>query len=278
MIENLWKEKIKKNNEPTYFNEMLVQIDGADFAQHIEDRDMAFIEELIDLFIKGAIIILKGVFEPTIDSEIKNLIWKFKINNPSFDATKFEIIEGCPDFWRKIDKPIGPPGGYTFIGNQFYFFRWNKYFPFDKFDDFWHLIKILSGGNPDIFKDNTPKDEIVDRALVNHYPIGTGHISPHRDPANNQKVAPALVLSRCGEDYEKGGFFVLDSNRNKRFFDNQIQAGDVVCWYPTIYHGADVPESKMPNDDVWNCIEGRWQMGLFSIDSSHKEKRSMAIT
>ena len=73
MIENLWKEKIKKNNEPTYFNEMLVQIDGADFAQHIEDRDMAFIEELIDLFIKGAVIILKGVFEPTIDSEIKNL-------------------------------------------------------------------------------------------------------------------------------------------------------------------------------------------------------------
>ncbi|MCJ8344517.1 hypothetical protein MJH12_03180, partial [bacterium] len=71
MIENLWKEKIKKNNEPTYFNEMLVQIDGADFAQHIEDRDMAFIEELIDLFIKGAVIILKGVFEPTIDSEIK---------------------------------------------------------------------------------------------------------------------------------------------------------------------------------------------------------------
>lgn len=278
MIPELWQEKIDAVGEPKYYNDILVYIDKNDFVRYINNNDMAFIADVIELLFRGSVVILKDVFEPNFLQDVKNSVWKFKNNNSSFDATQFKITEGCPDFWRKIDSPIGPPGGYTFIGNQFYFFRWNKYLPFKYFDDsIWDLIKILSAGNKDIFKSNTPKDGVVDRIVLNHYPTGAGYVTEHRDPASNQKLVPGVILSVYDQDYECGGFYVVDKYQNKKFIEPKVSPGDIVAWYPTVYHGADMPEKHDVEPSVWDNIGGRWQMAFFSVDSHHKKYRNIAV-
>lgn len=274
MIIDLWKDKLEKVGHPKYHNNVLVQIDKEYFAHYIENRDMIFIEMVIDLLLSGSVIILKKCFEPKFLEKLKQTVWEFKESNINYDSKKFEIINDCPDFWRKVDKPIGPSGGYTFIGNQFYFFRWNKCLPFEEFDSsIWNYIKILNADDKDSFKNNLPKDNVVDRVTFNHYPAGVGYISKHRDPANNQKITPGMVLS----DYNDGGFYVVDHNSRKVFIESQVQFGDLIAWYPTVYHGADVPENYQNINDVWNSIMGRWQMSFFSVDSHHKTKRNTAI-
>ena len=123
----------------------------------------------------------------------------------------------------KVQKEVS--GGYHSLEHSYYFFGWNDddLGIFNLVDKYWSAVKVLSGNKATDFRKNRPKDGVVDRISVIHYPEGSGYISVHCDPDKTQKTLLGCPLTTMGKDYPFGkqGFTVFDngisSKLNKGF-------------------------------------------------------------
>ncbi len=110
------------------------------------------------------------------------------------------------------------------------FFRWNKdpVGTFKHGNHIWGLIKLLGGFKYGEFSLNTPKDGVVDRAQIAHYPVGAGRIPKHTDPFHNQKAILGVYMSQYGEDFQDGGLYFINQNDQVILLEPEIKKGDAV--------------------------------------------------
>lgn len=114
----------------------------------------------------------------------------------------------------------------------------------------------LTGGNIKYDSQVTSK-EFISRVGFQFYPKGKGCLDEHQDyTGKNQKVVPTLIMSKRGEDFEKGGFFIENSGTDIEVY---ADVGDVLIFDPKLKHGVETidPESEYLLEHQWN-FKGRW--------------------
>ena len=240
--------------------------------EEFESKVYSSDKELIYDFYSGDAFIITGVVDPVYLNEMKQNVIKWgNDREPEYQP----MIEGARDFHQYI-KDDGASLKYNInpVRHSYFFFRWNED-PVGAFkygNHIWGLIKLLGGFKYNEFIFNTPKDGIVDRAQIAHYPSGAGKIPRHTDPYHNQKAILGIYLSKYGEDFEDGGIYFLDKKDKIVLLEPEIDKGDAVIAYPTVLHGVStIDEHKKPNwhDDP----RGRWFLGLYTNDSNENKNR-----
>ncbi len=266
IINDYWITLESSIEQPRFCNS-LVSIEYSDFLKYFTKNEE--LKKLIDKVYKGDVFVVKNAFK-------KNFINQIKINFDQFtrlqESSFHKMKEGCPDFHRVIDENVSNLYSIKALKHSAYFFPWNsdKYKLFPVINERWRYLKLLGGRKFKEFENNTPKDGIVDRIQVLKYPPGGG-LELHSDPYHNQRTFISIYMSKRGEEYKSGGFYVIDSNKNKLDMEKLIDIGDLGFGYATIMHGVDTIDGV--DNCNWNTKNGRWFIGLYSNDSDEKENR-----
>ena len=266
IIKNYWENLENKKIKPTYANK-IVTLDYSEFKKKFNNKKNLF--QLKKEIYDGNIFIIKNSFEEKFINKVKNNFLEF-IN--SQESSFHKMKENCPDFHRVIDENVSNLYSIKALKHSAYFFPWNedKYNLFEPIYEKWRFLKVLGGRVFYEFEKNTPKDGIVDRIQVLRYPPG-GSLETHSDPYHNQRTFISIYMSKRGEDYESGGFYVLNKNKQKVDIEDYITSGDVGFGYASIMHGVD-KINGLKNCE-WDTNKGRWFIGLYSNDSDEKDKR-----
>ena len=227
-------------------------------------------KKIVNSLYSGDVYLLKKAFSKKFANHLVNEAWKININQrKSFHKIK----ENCPNFHRLIDEKITKKYSANHIKHAFYFFPWNKdpINMYEKIYKKWRLFKYLGGFKHDEYENNTPKDGVIDRFQIVHYPAGAGWLETHNDPFHNQRVIISGFLSQRNKDYKTGGFYYYKKNNKIIDCDNHIETGDMLTSYATVLHGV----SQVDSDSVvnYNSPKGRWFLGLYSNDSDMVKKR-----
>lgn len=134
--------------------------------------------------------------------------------------------------------------------------------------------KTFGGWDKNVYRENTPKNGPVDRVTLYHYPPGIGFIPQHRDPTFNQKLIMGIACSNFGEDYESGGIYFIDKNKNKFEVEPHIDKGDVLVSYPSLVHGVGRINGKTKQN--WDTKKGRWVIYVYTNDSNEMSNRRVS--
>ena len=269
-FKSAWENLEGKKKLPSRLRN-LITIDAQEFEDNVLKEESKFVNEFVNFLLEGDCFIIKKVFSKEFMKRLKDETWEYFKNKPS---TFHKMRENCPNFHRIIDKETGKKYSFQVCKHSFYFFPWNKspqnlYEPINKK---WRLIKKVMGLKMDEFEKNTPKDGIVDRVQVVQYNSREAFLETHVDPYKFQRFFISGYMSKKGEDYEGGGFYILDKNNKKLNVENHIDVGDMGIGYATVAHGVDpVNVDKDPNINDKN--DGRWFLGLYSNQSDEVENR-----
>lgn len=264
-------------SEPDRFYSGVEDFEYNDFRSQIhsalDSGSFEFLFWVIDMIFQGRIFILRGCLDT---GEIARVIRSCKT-----------LIENCPDGsgCRQITSRV-PDGfmtskyagaeGYHTYDRSFYFFPWNKHNSNSCFDLIalkGEVSKMISGLPLDCCSDNSPEDGIIERVHVINYPAEAGLISEHVDPFCSVLTNTGLYLTEYGRDYSGGGFFVRQrSAERKVLIDSSVKRGDMVLFYPGMYHGVD-PVTSIDGTD------GRWFV-TYNLVQSHlvqNRKKSLPV-
>ncbi|MBS3124381.1 hypothetical protein J4437_07185 [Candidatus Woesearchaeota archaeon] len=264
-----WEFVEKQDSVPRRMNKK-VTVSFNLFKQQIIAQDPKFVKEIVQSLYNGDVYILKGAFSSKFMIELREKLHKY---GTSTDSSFHKMLEGCPDFHRIIDSDVTKNYSFESIKHSFYFFPWNN----DQYDIFketypiWRAIKMLCGLDSEEYEKNTPKDGMVDRIQIVHYPSGAGRIETHSDPYQVHRLIISCFMSKRGVDYEQGGVYFINKTNQKVDFENDLEIGDMQIYFPTILHGVNtIDEGKVLD---WSSSAGRWWFGPFSNSSNHVEKR-----
>lgn len=267
----VWKRLERPETQPRRIRRILT-VDFTEFEEQILAQKDSFVEETISSFYAGDIFVLKNVFSDKFMLDYRRDLHEYGLKvPPSFH----KMLEGCPNFHRIIDQKIAAEQKYSFdaIKHSYYFFPWNKdslgriEIVYEK----WRPLKFLGGHRFDEYEKNTPKDEIVDRLQIAHYPLGAGCLELHSDPYLFHRIIVSGIMSQRGTDFETGGVYFLDAKNKKVDLEAHLEVGDIYLSYPTIFHGVDTVDEGKPVD--WQSIRGRWWLGVFTSASDHVQNR-----
>jgi predicted 2-oxoglutarate/Fe(II)-dependent dioxygenase YbiX len=112
-------------------------------------------------------------------------------------------------------------------------------------------------GKPPTYASTTIEDGLWTAARLQHYPTGGGFMSAHVDQmvvdavssAGLEHVQLLLILTKKGEDYERGGGFTV---KDGKFIDVEqfCELGDIVVYDSRILHGVDTvdPHKRLDLD------------------------------
>lgn len=269
-IKNFWEELESNNPMPKRVKKIHV-LDFEDFKKKIYEPDEKYIKNLIKNIFEGDFYILKNAFTEEFMINLKNKTFEYFKSKPS---EFYKMLEGTPDFHRKIDIEIGKKYAIKMCKHSFYFYPWNND-PLNIFETIykrWRVIKKFMGLNEKEYETNTPKDGVVDRVQVVQYPSKIGYLEPHTDPHQNQRLIFSGYMSKLGKDFEGLGFYLIDKDNKIVETEHLINTGDVGVGYSSIYHGvAPVNANKRPN---WNDLnDGRWFLSMYSNSSDEVIKR-----
>ena len=89
-----------------------------------------------------------------------------------------------------------------------------------------------------------------------------------------QKNNIGIPLSSSNEDYSQGGLYFLSSKREKTSIEKKLEMGDVVLFYPSLFHGMDTIDPLQKSD--WDSINGRWFIGCFTVQPHSIKNRETA--
>lgn len=247
-----------------------VEIPFDEFKNKVLEQDPKFVKSVVKSFYSGDVWILKETFPPKFMIDLRKKMHEYGQNTPS---EFHKMLEGCPNFHRIIDTSVAKNYSFQSLKHSHYFFPWNED-PFNLFEETykrWNIIKIISGLRPNEYRYNTPKDGIVDRLQIVHYPSGTGKIETHSDPYLNQRLIISGIMSKRGKDYTSGGAYFVDKDNIEVDFEDKFDVGDFAIYFPTIHHGVKIIDEGKKTD--WNSIEGRWWFGPFSNSSDQVKER-----
>ena len=199
-------------------------------------------------------------------SELKHKALKFFQSEPS----SFHPMQGLPpDFHKIITEEEGKKYSFPLVKHAAYYFPWNQDPIWGPIWERWRIIKRLMGLETDAYEKNSPKDGVVDRIQIAHYPPTIGYLAPHTDPYLHQRLFLSAYMSKRGLDYHGGGFYVVDSDNERRFAEDEIEVGDIGIGYATVVHGV----KPCDGEAEWTSGNGRWFLGLYSNVSDEVKDR-----
>ena len=227
-------------------------------------------KKILNHILKGNIIIVKKSVELIKLKSICKLLEKKNVK----PAKSTKMLEGIKNiFYAAEPKKIIKEKEYKVLNKSWYFFPWNK--------DNTGLVKLvqplfdnvlkINGFDPNKIKRKTPKDGIVQRFHLMHYPLGSGYISRHVDPSHITKATAGIYITQFGKDYSNGGFYVINKNKKKINIDKFIKSSDMVLFYSSMPHGVDIVTAKKIN--YKNFLSGRWFLNLTVVASHHNKNR-----
>ncbi len=254
------------------FARNIIQMDFKELEEKVLSSDPETVKQLTESLYSGDAYILKTTFPKNFFDELKAWVYNYWMSTPS---SFHKILEGCPNFHRLIDDEIAKNYAFKSIRRSCYFFSWNDA-PLNMLEIIysrWRVFKYIGGLSLDEYVRHTPKDGVVDRFQVAQYPTGGAGLSEtHADPYLNQRLIMSGYMSKRGEDYEQGGFYVVDKNKITIDMENIIDIGDFGISYATVLHGV-APVDPHKKEVEWNKTSGRWWLGLYSIDSNEIQNR-----
>ena len=275
LIKNYWSIIEKKNVPPKYVSKVN-ELDFSILKKAIDRKDLDFIKKIIrKMYVHKEAFILKNSASKKLKKTVLSLANKYKKRKSNF----YKMYDGCPNFHRTIDKKITKKYSLFAIKHSFYFYNWNIKTKLEQdlkngVYRHWRYIKSLAGNGKKRFENNIPSDGQVDRLQIVRYPAGGGELRDHVDPRKNQRIVSGIIMSKLGEDFEKGGFYFKSSKSKKLNIEERLDEGDAVIFYGSIAHGVDKvdPKKKL----IWNSDKGRWFIGMFVNDSDHVQNRITA--
>ena len=232
----------------------IIKADYSDFREKVLSRDPSFADKIVRSFYQGDVYVLKHAFAARRMADLKNTVRDYGRKIP---GSFHKIIEGCPDFHRGIDENLAKNYKVKMVKHSYYFFPWNGD-PLGLFSltrELWGTLKFLGGFKYEEYERNTPKDGIVDRLQVIHYPSGAGMGEIHSDPYLYQRLFISVIMSRRGKDYQSGGIYLVDENNAHVDLEPELEPGDVYAGYGTLLHGIDVVDKGRAVN--WNSPQGR---------------------
>ncbi len=188
----------------------------------------------------------------------------------------YKMLEGSPDFHRMIDIETGKKYSVDSCKHSCYFYHWNGD-PLNLFETInysWRVLKQLMGLDYNQYEKNTPKDGVVDRIQVVRYPPQIGYLEPHTDPYQHQRLIFSGYPSKRGVDYQGGGFYLIGAGDRIIEIEDQIDVGDSLVCYATVYHGVAPSDRDIEPD--WTKSDGRWFLSMFSNASDARTVRYTA--
>lgn len=272
----LWKKIRSEAEAPKSISSVRI-IDGNEFSNLIISGELEDALQIAKDLYEGTAFILKNCIDP---EDASALIEKVKSWGDNSKSEYRKITgDGAENFHHeqmKVQKEVS--GGYHSLEHSYYFFGWNDddLGIFNLVDKYWSAVKVLSGNKSTDFRKNRPKDGVVDRISVIHYPEGSGYISVHSDPDKTQKTLLGCPLTTMGKDYPFGkqGFTVFDKWDNPYSLENICNPGDFICVYPTIHHM--VPQVQASPEGQNSSSSGRWYAALYSVESHDVQDRAIA--
>ena len=268
-FKDAWDTIVSPDTHPTRFRS-LHEIEYPTFREKVLTQDPAYVTSVTRSLYDGDVHIIRGALSKAFIGEIKRQTVEYCSDKQS---TFHKMLEGCSDFQRIIDAEAAKKYTFKMIKRSCYFFPWNDD-PLKLFKPLWErwgLLKFLGGRPIDEYERNTPKDGVVDRIQIVCYPSGSGMLDLHSDPYLLQPLMLAVFMSKRGEDFEAGGFYVIGP-RNKRIdIEDQMEVGDMLVVYPTVVHGVAVIDPHKPVD--WGAWQGRWFLSMASNASDEVKNR-----
>jgi hypothetical protein len=85
------------------------------------------------------------------------------------------------------------------------------------------------------------------------------HFPPVLKDAGHPFLQVMLLMSTRGQDFAKGGGFVVDRDGKKVFFENENSFGNIVAFDGSITHGVD----DVDNDKVLNLNSTSGRIAAF---------------
>tara|TARA_B110001450_G_C17655732_1_gene495158 strand:+ start:228 stop:1004 length:777 start_codon:yes stop_codon:yes gene_type:complete len=225
------------------------------------------------LVISGNIVILKSAFNK---KKLRD-IFKNILKNSSSISKNTKMIEGVKNIFYKSNST--GKGKYTTNDCSWYFFPWNDdKFGLTKFvQKFFDRVILLNKYSIDKIRNNTPIDGIIQRFHLMYYPLKRGHISSHKDPTNITKITCGIYITSYKEDYDRGGFYVYNSKKEKIFIDHKIESGDLILFYNGLIHGVDPIFLKKNSKKNKDKINGRVFLNLSILESHEKPDRKTTV-
>jgi hypothetical protein len=218
----------------------------------------------------GDVFILKGALSQDFMEMIKDRVITWTRTRPE---SFHKMLDGCPDFHRKIDIETGKKYSIHGCKHSAYFFRWNSD-PLGIWEEItarWRVIKLAMGLRPTEYENNKPSDGPTDRIQVVRYPPSFGYLEPHRDAFEHQKCFISGYMSKRGRDFEGGGiYFVRDGDAV--YAEDMIDVGDLPIGHANLLHGVAPCDRGKPCD--FEKTDGRWFLGLYSNASDYVQKRN----
>ncbi len=248
----------------------ITEISFEDFKGWVFDTKESRRSELVERVFSGESFVLKNTFSTDFVSQIKESTQEFWASKPS---EFHKIIDGAPDFHRVIDENAAALYNVYAVKHSLFTFPWNDdpLKAHKKLWDHWGVFKVLGGFHFDEYVSNLPSHGRVDRFQVIHYPRGAGVCAEHADPYKTQRFVISVFLSKRGEEYHHGGFYVRDENNNKLDVESHVDLGDMFFCYATIRHGVELIDPEAKPD--WSGKTGRWYIGLYSVESNMVSNR-----
>ncbi len=264
-----WSKLEQAAPKPRYARHIHV-LEFDDFRERVLNATAASAEELAAGLYAGDCYILKNAYNA-------DLLEKIRVNAIKFAAHRnsefHKMFDGAPNFHRLIDAEAAKFYYADTRRQIFYFFPWNDddLNAFEEIYSRWSVMKVLGGFTADAYRHNIPSDGVVDRFHVFHYPSGGGSLETHGDPTRNQKTIMAGMMSKRGRDYESGGFYFVKPGDVAIDCEPQLDPGDLVSCYSTVLHGVAPVDPHKPF--TWDYEQGRWFVGLYSVESDYVKER-----
>lgn len=276
-IKNYWKYVESKYPLPKYV--LKVEVINFDDVKNILDTKNLYLAKKIirDMYVKNVAFILRKSAPPSLRKILNKLVELQEKKKPSFH----KMYDGTPNFHRIIDKKITKKYSVYAIKHSYFFYNWNIKSKYEK--DFkeavykhWRYVKYLAGNSKKQYENNIPSQNQVDRLQIVNYPRGGGELRDHVDPRKNQRLVSGLIMSKIGQDFDKGGFYFKDIKNKKWNIEKKLNIGDSVMFYGSIIHGVDKIDPQIKRID-WKSKKARWFIGMFCNDSNHVKDRYTAV-
>ena len=241
-INYIWEEIESVKTKPNYCSGIIKE-NFKDFCERFRKEES--LKNTINEIFDGKVFLIKSCYNKEFINKLKNSFNDFILSKPS---NFHKMIEGCPDFHRIIDENVSNLYAVSAIKHSAYFFNWNgdPYNLFPEIYDKWRLLKFLGGRHYNEFENNTPRDGVVDRIQILKYPSG-GEMDLHCDPDHNQRLFISVYMSKREKngDYQEGGFYLLDDQKETIDLENHVDQGDLGFGYATLMHGVKkIDQSK----------------------------------
>ena len=198
-FKSAWENCERNFSLPRRANKIKI-INYDEFKKKVLDENINFVKEITTSLFNGDSYILKGAYSKEFMMNLREKTFSHFKDKPS---QFYKMLEGSPDFHRKIDLETGKKYALRMCKHSFYFYPWNND-PLNLFKPIyerWRIIKKLMGIKPTEYENNTPKDGVIDRIQVVQYPSKIGFLEPHTDPYKHQRLFHSAYMSKRGIDF-----------------------------------------------------------------------------